>query len=560
MSAEESEDYYRIRLAFRPAGNFRAAGVELFTIDKTGPIEFRQIISQPRLARVIVAGVAIAIVLVATGATIGALFASGALTTSDAPTPLTTSVSITPDAPARLVSPDGDVTVSLDANTVGAPSHLTYVPLSDTEIPALPTVFTTTGKAFELTTDSTLLNPITVTVALSAADALVSGGDENNILIQRISDGAWEALATTVDFELSTAKAQVDHLSVFALTIRVVIPTPTEIPTLVAVPTPIPTPTPIPFPTPLPTPTPFVFPTLVPTPTPIVFPTPVPTPTPFIFPTTAPTPTALVLPTIVPTATMAPPTPTARPTLTPTPQPSPTPNAPFYVDRGIDLYQSGEFQDAITQLGIAIQLGPSSLAYSWRGLAYHALGRYESAVQDYNEANALDPGDKDLHYNRGNAYYDLGDYDSAIDNYSEAIRLDGEFAEAYFRRGTGYDQLGDFNSASLDYSAAIAINREYRDAYLNRGNIYLSREEWANASIDFTAVIRYAPGDARGYNNRAIARDALALGFTGREYTPLSSAGTQQAAREDRQMACQLDSQYCLCLEDSRNCLVMRAL
>ena len=47
ISADETEDYYEVLLSYRPAGNFRAAGVEQFTIDKTGPIEFRQILSQP---------------------------------------------------------------------------------------------------------------------------------------------------------------------------------------------------------------------------------------------------------------------------------------------------------------------------------------------------------------------------------------------------------------------------------------------------------------------------------------------------------------------------------
>ena len=44
VRAEETEDYYEVRLSYRPTGNFRAAGVEQFTIDKTGPIEFRQIL------------------------------------------------------------------------------------------------------------------------------------------------------------------------------------------------------------------------------------------------------------------------------------------------------------------------------------------------------------------------------------------------------------------------------------------------------------------------------------------------------------------------------------
>ena len=86
LSAEESEDYYRIRLAYRPAGNFRAPGVEQFTIDKAGSIEFRQIISQPQRSRRAAYVLGIVTGLVTIGATIGGLFAAGVLGTTDAPT------------------------------------------------------------------------------------------------------------------------------------------------------------------------------------------------------------------------------------------------------------------------------------------------------------------------------------------------------------------------------------------------------------------------------------------------------------------------------------------
>ena len=92
------------------------------------------------------------------------------LTVGDIPAPLITSVPLTPDASARLVAPDGDVTISLDANSVDVPVQLTYTPLSVAEIPALPTDFTATGKAFDLTVETNLLKLITITVALSAAD------------------------------------------------------------------------------------------------------------------------------------------------------------------------------------------------------------------------------------------------------------------------------------------------------------------------------------------------------------------------------------------------------
>ena len=80
LSADEGEDYYRVRVSYRPIRGFNGRpGVEIFTIDKAGPIESRQIISQPQPSRRAAYVIGVAVVLVATGATIGGLFASGAL-------------------------------------------------------------------------------------------------------------------------------------------------------------------------------------------------------------------------------------------------------------------------------------------------------------------------------------------------------------------------------------------------------------------------------------------------------------------------------------------------
>ena len=50
LSADQTEDYYEVKLSYRPALGFRGRpGVEQFTIDKAGPIEFWQNGSPPKL-------------------------------------------------------------------------------------------------------------------------------------------------------------------------------------------------------------------------------------------------------------------------------------------------------------------------------------------------------------------------------------------------------------------------------------------------------------------------------------------------------------------------------
>ena len=48
ISQEDGEEYYDIRVSFRPAGRFRGEpGVEQFVIDKLGNIEYRQMLDEP---------------------------------------------------------------------------------------------------------------------------------------------------------------------------------------------------------------------------------------------------------------------------------------------------------------------------------------------------------------------------------------------------------------------------------------------------------------------------------------------------------------------------------
>jgi hypothetical protein len=48
LDQEEREDGYRIRLSYQPARGFRGqAGVEEFTIERTGPVQSRRIVSEP---------------------------------------------------------------------------------------------------------------------------------------------------------------------------------------------------------------------------------------------------------------------------------------------------------------------------------------------------------------------------------------------------------------------------------------------------------------------------------------------------------------------------------
>ena len=232
--------------------------------------------------------------------------------------------------PARLVSPQGQITVDIGAGAVRDDVTLTYQPVKPDQIPPLPLGFTLSEGAFDLSVTGAPAEeqdkfrfdtPIVVTISLSVRDVVLAGGASRNIVIQHFHADRWELLPTTVDFVDMVARAEVDGLSIFALTIREPEPEPaaalestpaTALPTAAAAaniataagstaaaaPTLTPTSTLTPTPPtrrPTSTPTRTLKPTVSAALQPPVTPTPTPTPTitpaPTILPTITPTPT-----------------------------------------------------------------------------------------------------------------------------------------------------------------------------------------------------------------------------------------------------------------------------
>ena len=309
VDASETEDYYEVRLSYHPAHGFHGRpGVEQFTIEKTGPIEFRQILSQPvdRRRTWVTTAVVSVIVVVAVGV-VGGLLASGVLTGEESPVAITLFgawVPVEPDSPATLEFPDGDIVVTVPEASVERPVGLRFSSVSGDQIPPLPQGYVASSY-FDLSVVPdpdgepirfAFLKPITVEIALSTADIALAGGVESNVVVQHFVDDEWIPLPTTVGFRDATAQVEVESLSLFALTIweRPIIPVPvlastatlppsptpvpTPAPTAATIPIPTPTATAVPVPTPVPAATPVPLATAIPVPTPAPVPTPTPTP------------------------------------------------------------------------------------------------------------------------------------------------------------------------------------------------------------------------------------------------------------------------------------------
>ena len=227
------------------------------------------------------------------------------------------------------------------------------------------------------------------------------------------------------------------------------------------------------------------------------------------------------------------------------------PDPQGYLQRGIEVHQKGEREEAITHYTTVISPLPDETpqspdkdvlcwAHHYRGIAYldeepsdsavDLAGKEPSdsvvdlAIDDFTEAIQLkeqlidsiaeNPDrvrrrKKELartYIYRGAARsWKKGDFDGAIADYTRAIELDSECAEAYNYRGFAHLNNGDIDKAIADYTEAIDIDQELTEAYKDRATAYLANSDFDNAINDYTKAVQLDPDDTNVYNYRGLA-------------------------------------------------------
>ena len=89
-----------------------------------------------------------------------------------------------------------------------------------------------------------------------------------------------------------------------------------------------------------------------------------------------------------------------------------------------------DYETAIKYFNIALKIldtAPPRLLenraeiYFYRGTVNYELGKYQYAIQDYNQSIQIDPQTTSAYNNRGLSYAELGDYKRAVQDYDQAV-------------------------------------------------------------------------------------------------------------------------------------------
>ena len=191
-----------------------------------------------------------------------------------------------------------------------------------------------------------------------------------------------------------------------------------------------------------------------------------------------------------------------------------------YVNRGVAFFQEGKLGPALENFEAALKLQPGNedLRQMIEGLKMQADINSKFAQSCINEAKHRANVMGQLF---GVKLEEITDVDKIITEYTQALKLDPNhasakniLASAYYIRGLTFESKGEHARAVDDYSEAIKNEPEYPLAFKNRGRANLKVGNYDQAIKDFEKVIQFNPDDpqpkqnlAGAYMDRGIAYD-----------------------------------------------------
>lgn len=128
--------------------------------------------------------------------------------------------------------------------------------------------------------------------------------------------------------------------------------------------------------------------------------------------------------------------------------------ADLHAALGESYFMSGKAEKAIEEFKALIALEPSARSYSFMGLSYRHLGRFDEALKYFNDGLKLDPHNASCLFNVGYIQERQGNYAQADTLFQQALRSNPDFSEALL-------ELANLRTRDKKYAEAAELLRRY---------------------------------------------------------------------------------------------------
>ncbi|MFN9623804.1 MAG: tetratricopeptide repeat protein [Cyanobacteriota bacterium] len=140
-----------------------------------------------------------------------------------------------------------------------------------------------------------------------------------------------------------------------------------------------------------------------------------------------------------------------------------------------------------------------------RALSASREGRPQEALALWSRVLESSPRDAAAWSNRGNVRLLLGDPGGAIEDQNQAMAIEPDALDPHLNRGTAEEALGLWQAAAADYLWILERDPGESAALYNLGNVRGSLDDWETARACFHAAALSRPGMAMARSSEALA-------------------------------------------------------
>jgi len=140
-----------------------------------------------------------------------------------------------------------------------------------------------------------------------------------------------------------------------------------------------------------------------------------------------------------------------------------------------------------------------------KALDLSSAGKFNLALQEWNQYLDSYPDDAAAFSNRGNVRLVIGDIEGSLDDQNKAINLNPNEIDPYINRGIAEEALGLWSQAKQDYMFVISHDDKNFSALYNLANVEGSTSQWGKARDLFSKAALYNPGFAMARSSIALA-------------------------------------------------------
>lgn len=198
-----------------------------------------------------------------------------------------------------------------------------------------------------------------------------------------------------------------------------------------------------------------------------------------------------------------------------------------------------EFEAILAQLDTCANLnadfGPT---YLFRSMVRVSLGDIEGAIDDVNWLVTITSESPEVLYYKGSLLRHIGRFDEALELFNQAVMGGFEGGEVYAERGMLYYTQGKSQAALTDFNHCIMQDDTAIECYLNRGLLKSTMGRKNEAIRDFSKVIELNPQHDLAWFSRGFERVKL-------RQKRLGCQDLIEAINLGNETAINIKSQYC---------------